>query len=116
MLVGVFVRVGVAVGVFVDVRVGVAVAVNVGVPVAVFVGVCEAAAVGVGVGVLVGTTPDVVNVFVELVAVELPSLATAYHSYSVPAVRPDQVMLAFEPDATVVVPISVKGAALPCIS
>ncbi len=96
------------------VAVGVLVAVNVGVceGVAVAVGVC----VAVGVGVLVGTTPDVVNVFVELVAVELPSLATAYHSYSVPAVRPDQVMLAFEPDETVVVPISVKGAALPCIS
>ena len=93
---------------------------NVGVLVGVRVGVCEAVVVGVcvavGVGVLVGTTPDVVNVFVELVAVEFPSLATAYHSYSVPAVRPDQVMLAFEPDATVVVPISVKGAAPPCIS
>lgn len=99
-----------------NVGVGEGVAVAVGVR----VGVCEAVAVGVcvavGVGVLVGTIPDVVNVFVELVAVELPSLATAYHSYSVPAVRPDQVMLAFEPDATVVVPISVKGAALPCIS
>ena len=108
------------VGVLVGVPVGVCEGVAVGVLVGVRVGVCEAVAVGVcvavGVGVLVGTTPDVVNVFVELVAVELPSLATAYHSYSVPAVRPDQVMLAFEPDATVVVPISVKGAALPCMS
>lgn len=87
---------------------------NVGVLVGVLVGV--PVDVGVLVGVFVGAIPAVVNVYVELVAVELPSLATAYHSYSVPTVRPGQVIVAFEPEGTVVVPISVKGAPLPCIS
>ena len=57
----------------------------------------------------------VVNVFVALVAVPLPSLTVAYHSYGVPAVRPDQVTVALEPEATVVVPTTAKGAELSCI-
>ena len=52
---------------------------------------------------------------VELVAEEFPSLTVAYHSYSVPFASPLQVIVAFEPDGTVVVPISVKGAALSCM-
>ena len=110
VLVNVFVGgTGVLVNVFVG---GTGVLVNVfvggtGVLVKVFVG-----GTGVLVGVLVGASGAVVNVNVELVALELPSLATAYHSYCVPAVRPDQVIVASDPEGTVVVPISVKGAAL----
>ena len=98
------VDVGVAVGVLVGVLVGVFV--RVGVAVGVREGVLVM--VGVRVGVLVGATPEVVKVFVELVDVEFPSLATAYHSYCVPDVKPDQVTLAVEPEGTVVVPICVN--------
>ena len=96
VLVGVFVRVGVAVGVLVAVFVGVGVLVGVLV------------APGVLAGVFVGATPEVVKLFVALVDVEFPSLATAYHSYCVPDVKPDQVTLAVEPEGTVVVPICVN--------
>ena len=69
----------------------------------------------VGVFVAVGTDPPVVKVNVELLEVALPSLAAAYHSYCVFAVRPGQLRLAVEPEATVVVPICVNGVPLPCI-
>jgi hypothetical protein len=118
----------VAVAVPVGVRVGVCeadkVPVGVRVNVAVAVGVCvrEGVTLAVGVrvavevGVLVTVAPEVVNVFVTLVAVAIPSLATAYHSYCVPVASPGQVIVAFEPEGTVVVPICVNGAELPCIS
>ena len=101
------------------IEVEVDVAVAVGVLVAVFVGVGVLVGVlvapGVLAGVFVGATPEVVKLFVALVDVEFPSLATAYHSYCVPDVKLDQVTLAVEPEGTVVVPICVNGAPLPCI-
>ena len=70
---------------------------------------------GSGVGVLVGAFGAVVNVLVELVVVLLPSLTVAYHSYCAPAVKPAQLAVALEPEATVVDPTTVKGLALSCM-
>jgi len=49
------------------------------------------------------------------VVVLFPSVTVAYHSYCLPAVNPDQETVALEPEATVVVPTTVKGATPSCI-
>ena len=117
--VSVGVEVGMSVGVGVAVAVSVGIGVSVGVNVGVFVGtgvaVSVAVDVGKGVAVAVGAPGTVVKLLVELVAMLLPSLTVAYHSYWVSTVKPDQLTVAFEPEGTTVVPISVNGAEFPCI-
>lgn len=66
--------------------------------------------VGIDVAVGVDDREAVVKLLVELGLEEVPSLATAYHSYWVAAINPDQLMLAADPEATfVAVPTSVKS-------